>query len=171
MGKPDALSQRANHGTGSNDNSNIVLLPSKLFAICAVEGLEFIRPKRDILRDIHKGSKRLDQAGDKEPVVKAVHNLRKLSSCSLHSAEWLEHDSLLYYHGHIYIPRPLSFDNTLSHFVMTLRSPDTPDTSKPSNLFLETTGGPTCHAMLASTSVWKSSPVWFFDPKGHGPGL
>src|SRR6266498_603772 len=52
MGKPDALSQRANHGTGSNNNSNIVLLPSKLFAICAVESLEFIRPKRDILRDI-----------------------------------------------------------------------------------------------------------------------
>src|SRR6266545_4274799 len=64
--------------------------------------------------------------------------------------------------------QPPTFDNALSRFVITLRLPDTPDASKPSNLFLETTGGPTCHAMLASTSVWKSSPVWFFDPKGHG---
>ncbi len=47
--------------------------------------------------------------------------------------------------------QPLIFDDALSHFVMTLRSPDTPDASKPSNSFLETTGGPTCHTMLAST--------------------
>ena len=76
----------------------------KLFAICAVEGLEFVGPKRDVLRDIHKGSKRLDQAGDEEPVAKTVHKLRKSSSHSLHSAEWSEHDGLLYYRGHIYIP-------------------------------------------------------------------
>ena len=47
--------------------------------------------------------------------------------------------------------QPLIFDDALSHFVMTLRSPDTPDASKPSNSFLETTGGPTCHTILAST--------------------
>ena len=57
MDKPDALSRRANYGTGSDDNSNVVLLPSKFFAIHAVEGLEFVRPERDVLRDIHKGSK------------------------------------------------------------------------------------------------------------------
>ena len=75
MGKPDALSRRANHGTGSDDNSNVVLLPLKLFAIRAVEGLEFIRPKRDVLRDIHKGSKQLDQAGNEEPMAKVVCKL------------------------------------------------------------------------------------------------
>src|SRR6266511_3850844 len=80
---------KASHGTGSNDNSNIVLLPSKLFTICAVEGLEFFRPERDVLRDIHKESKQLDQAGNEEPVAKAVRKLRKSSSRSLHSAEWL----------------------------------------------------------------------------------
>src|SRR6266540_7284999 len=63
MGKPDALSRRANHGTGSDDNSNIDL-PLKLFAIHTVEGLEFIRPERDVLRDIRKGSKWLDQASN-----------------------------------------------------------------------------------------------------------
>ena len=72
---PDVLYRRADHGTGSDNNSNIVLLPSKLFTICAVEGLEFVGPKRDVLRDICKGSKQLDQAGNEEPVVKAVHEL------------------------------------------------------------------------------------------------
>ena len=103
MGKPDVLSQRADHGTGSDDNSNVVLLSSKLFTICAVEGLEFIGPERDVLRDIRKGSRWLDQASDKEPVVKAVHELQKSSSHSLHSAEWSEHDGLLYYCSHIYV--------------------------------------------------------------------
>ena len=34
MGKPDALSRRADHGTGSNNNSNITLLTPGLFAAC-----------------------------------------------------------------------------------------------------------------------------------------
>src|SRR6266542_4144356 len=104
MGKPDALSQRADHGTGSDDNSNVVLLPFKLFAICAFEGLEFIGLKRDVLRVICKGSKWLDQAGNEEPMAKVVHKLRKSSSCSLYLAEWSERDSLLYYHSCIYVP-------------------------------------------------------------------
>ena len=49
MGKPDALSRRADHGTGSDDNSNITLLTLGLFAICALEGLEVIREERNIL--------------------------------------------------------------------------------------------------------------------------
>ena len=48
MGKPDALSQRADHGTGSNDNSNITLLTQGLFAIHALEGLEVTREERNI---------------------------------------------------------------------------------------------------------------------------
>ena len=75
MGKPDALSRKANHGTGSDDNSNVVLLFSKLFTIHAVEGLEFVGPERDALRDIHKGSKWLDQAGNEEPMAKVVCKL------------------------------------------------------------------------------------------------
>ena len=93
--------------TGSDNNSNLVLLPSKLFAIHAVEGLEFIGPESDVLRNIHKGSKWLDQAGDEEPVAKVVHELRKSSSHSLHLAEWSECDGLLYYCGRIYVP-PIS---------------------------------------------------------------
>ena len=39
MGKPDALSRRADHGTGSSDNENLVLLKPELFTIRALEGI------------------------------------------------------------------------------------------------------------------------------------
>src|SRR6266568_9326706 len=100
MGKPDALSRQADHGTGADDNSNIVLLPPKLFAIRALEGLEFAGSEWDILRDIHQGVRQLEE----EPVTKAVQQMRNSSTRSLQSVEWSEHDSLLYYRGHIYIP-------------------------------------------------------------------
>ena len=49
MGKPDALSRRADHGTGSNNNSNITLLTPGLFAIHALEGLEVTGEEQNIL--------------------------------------------------------------------------------------------------------------------------
>ena len=49
MGKPDALSQRVDHGTGFNDNSNITLLTLGLFAIHALEGLEVTGEEQNIL--------------------------------------------------------------------------------------------------------------------------
>jgi hypothetical protein len=57
MGKPNMLSQRADHGTSTDDNSNIMLLTPKLFAVCMLEGLEFTGPELDILCDNHKGIK------------------------------------------------------------------------------------------------------------------
>src|SRR5467141_3076981 len=100
MGKPDALSRRADHGTGTDDNSNIVLLSPKLFTVRALEGLEFIGPEQDLLRDICKGVKHPEE----EPIAKAAQELHKSSARSLHSAEWSERDGLLYYRGRIYVP-------------------------------------------------------------------
>jgi len=57
MGKPDALSCSSDHGTGANDNSDVVLLTPKLFAVHALEGLQFTGPEQDILRDIRQGTK------------------------------------------------------------------------------------------------------------------
>jgi len=48
MGKPDALSCRSDHGTGADDNSDIVLLTPKFFAVCTLEGLQFAGPQQDI---------------------------------------------------------------------------------------------------------------------------
>ena len=76
MGKLDTLSHRADHGTGADDNSNIVLLPPKLFMVRTLEGLEFIRPEQDLLWDIRKGVKHPEE----EPIAKAVQELRKSSA-------------------------------------------------------------------------------------------
>jgi len=100
MGKPDALSRRSDHGTSADNNSDIVLLTPKLFTVHALEGLQFTRPEQDILRDIWQGTKQPKE----EPVARATQELRKSSTCSLRSVEWLERDGLLYYHSCIYVP-------------------------------------------------------------------
>ena len=56
MGKPDALSCQADHGTGAGDNDNIVLLRPELFAIWALEGLAIQGEEVSILADIWKGN-------------------------------------------------------------------------------------------------------------------
>jgi hypothetical protein len=52
MGKPDALSCRADHGSGQNDNDNMTLLLPELFCIHALSAIALVGPERDILRDI-----------------------------------------------------------------------------------------------------------------------
>jgi len=47
MGKPDALSHRSNHGTGADNNSDVVLLTPKLIAVRALEGLQFTGPEQE----------------------------------------------------------------------------------------------------------------------------
>jgi len=56
MGKTDALSHRSDHGTGSEDNDNMVLLTLNFFAVRALEGLEAAGEERGILKDIQKGT-------------------------------------------------------------------------------------------------------------------
>src|SRR5467141_525887 len=100
MAKAAALSRRADHGTGADDNSNIVLLSPKLFTVRALEGLEFIGPEQDLLRDICKRVKHPEE----EPIAKAAQELHKSSARSLRTAEWSERDGILYYRGRIYVP-------------------------------------------------------------------
>ena len=52
MEKPDALSRRADHGSGSNDNSNLTLLTPGFFTVRALEGLEAFGEERELLKDI-----------------------------------------------------------------------------------------------------------------------
>jgi len=56
MGKMDTLSRRSDHGTGSKDNDNMVLLTPNFFAVRALEGLEAAVEERGILKDIRKGT-------------------------------------------------------------------------------------------------------------------
>jgi len=69
MGKPDALSRRADHGNGALDNKNIVLLRPEFLAVRALEGVELAGVEQKILSDIRKGNWNEDQ---KEPIAKAA---------------------------------------------------------------------------------------------------
>jgi len=66
MGKPDALTRRSNHGTSTDDNSDLMLLTLKLFAVHALEGLQFTGLKQD-----RQGTKQPKE----EPVTQAVQKL------------------------------------------------------------------------------------------------
>jgi hypothetical protein len=52
MGKPNALSRRADHRSGSNDNSNLTLLGPELFQIYALSGLAIEGEEKTIAKDI-----------------------------------------------------------------------------------------------------------------------
>jgi len=84
MGKPDALSRRPDHGKGTSDNEDVVLLRLELIAVRALEGLHLEGLERDMLREICQGNQKGDQ---EEPVTKAARELRQTSSKMVRSAE------------------------------------------------------------------------------------
>jgi len=102
MGKPDALSRRPDHGKGTSDNEDMVLLRLELLAIRALEGVQLEGPEKDILREIRQGNQKGDQ---EEPVAKVVRELQQISSKTVRSAEWSEKEGVLQFRGKIYVPR------------------------------------------------------------------
>jgi len=101
MGKTDALSHHSDHGTGSEDNDNIVLLTPNFFTVQALEGSEAAGEERGILKDIQKGT----HNGEKEePVARTPRELQGSSARSVKSAEWSLTDGLLDFRGKIYVP-------------------------------------------------------------------
>ena len=52
MGRSDALSRRADHGTGSDDNSNVTLLTPGFLTVRALKGLVAVNSERDIMKDV-----------------------------------------------------------------------------------------------------------------------
>jgi len=101
MGKPDALSRRADHRNRASDNENIVLLRPEFLAVHALEGVELTGMEQKILSNIHKGNRNGDQ---EEPIAKAVRELQRSANGTVHSLEWSNIDGLLQFQGKIYIP-------------------------------------------------------------------
>jgi len=104
MGKPDALSRRADHGNRASDNENIVLLRPEFLAIRALEEVELTGVEQKILSDIRKRNRNGDQ---EEPIAKAARELQSSANEAVHSLEWLNVDGLLRFRGKIYVPRSL----------------------------------------------------------------
>jgi len=100
MGKPDALSRRADHRNGALDNENIVLLRPEFLVVRALEGVELTGIEQKILSDIHKGNRNRDQ---EEPIAKAARELRSSATEAVHSLEWSNIDGLLWFRGKIYV--------------------------------------------------------------------
>jgi len=102
MGKPDALSRRADHRKGASDNENIILLQLEFLAVRALEGVELTGVEQKILFDIRKGNRNGDQ---EEPIAKAARELRRSANGTVHSLEWSNIDGLLQFRGKIYVPQ------------------------------------------------------------------
>ncbi|GLB36639.1 putative retrotransposable element tf2 155 kda protein type 1-like [Lyophyllum shimeji] len=103
MGKPDALSRRLDHGDGSSDNADIVLLKPEFFAVRALQGLIAAGEEDQILRDIHRGNR---EGAQEDVVAKAAAALKSTRSGvrSVRSAEWSEDQGILMFRGRIYVP-------------------------------------------------------------------
>jgi len=100
MGKPDALSRRADHRNRTSDNENVVLLWPEFLVVHALEGVELTGIKQKILSDICKGNQNGDQ---EEPIAKAAWELQGSANRAVHSLEWSNIDSLLRFQGKIYV--------------------------------------------------------------------
>jgi len=101
MGKPDALSKRADHGNGALDNKNIVLLWLEFLVVHALEEVELIGVEQKILSDIHKRNWNGDQ---EEAIAKTAWELQSSTNKAVHSIEWSNIDGLLQFQGKIYVP-------------------------------------------------------------------
>ena len=101
MGKSNALSRRADHGTGTEDNQNITLLTPDLFAIRALEGLEVSGQEKDLLKQIRRET---ETENHEDIVIKAIKELKKSPAKSVISSEWSMEHELLRYRGKIYVP-------------------------------------------------------------------
>jgi hypothetical protein len=103
MGKPDALSRQADHGSGQGDNDNLTLLAPELFRIHALAGVRLEGDERNILREVQHSLK-VDM--QEESVAKAARELQKdKGRGTIKSAEWSESDGLLMFRGKIYVPK------------------------------------------------------------------
>jgi hypothetical protein len=94
MGKCNTLSRCADHGSGSEDNWDITLLRPEFFAICALEGVTFDGPERDIAQDIRSG---IREGVVDDMVAKAIMNLSASRGRSLRADEWRKLDSLCFF--------------------------------------------------------------------------
>jgi hypothetical protein len=102
MGKSNALSRRADHGSGQNDNNNMTLLSPELFRIHALSAIAIVSPERDILRDIRCS---LRDDTQEEPVARAAHELQRVRGRGMvRSAEWSESERLMLFRGKVYVP-------------------------------------------------------------------
>ena len=100
MKKLDTLSWRPNHGIETSNNKDITLFYPEIFTVQALEGVKLEGVERNMLSNICKDNCSRDQ---EKPIAQATCKLQQFSSQMVHSTEWSNIDSLLYFQDKIYI--------------------------------------------------------------------
>ena len=54
MGKSDALSCCSDHGSGLDDNGDLIFFHPELFTVRTLEGLTLVREERGIIQDVKR---------------------------------------------------------------------------------------------------------------------
>ena len=119
--KPDALSRRADHNTGEDDNKDEVLLKPELFIQkigALTTQVPFVGPEQMIIDRIRSCEDR------DEAVVKALKELG--ISRNIRGEEWSDEDGLILYRGKVYVP----LDSRLRHDIVKAHH-DSPVTGHP----------------------------------------
>jgi hypothetical protein len=96
MGKSDALSQQPDHGSGSEDNSNIVLLDANLFTVRALEVVVTEGEEREMVRKI---CAKVKEGLVEDSIAVMVKGLKESKLCIVQGAEWNLHEGLILYPG------------------------------------------------------------------------
>jgi len=138
MGKSDALSRRADHGTGAGDNNNVTYSAQSSFAAHAVKSpLRTITGRRRARYP--SGDPQGKREGRQEEQSEVRHGTPEVKGKSVRASEWSEHDGLLCFRDRIYVP------NDPDYAVASHPSTMTPSSRTPRTL--EDTG-------LVSRNYW-----------------
>ena len=99
MGKPDALSRRADHGSCRADNDDMTLLSPELSQIHVLSAIDIVGEEKDLLRAIRRSLRNDEQ---EESVAKAAKELHKdKRRGTVRSVEWSEFEGLMMFRGKI----------------------------------------------------------------------
>jgi hypothetical protein len=101
MGKSDALLQQPDHGSGSDDNSNIVLLDANLFVVRALEVVMAEGEEREMVQEI---CAKVKEGLVEDSVAVMVKGLKESKLHMVQGAEWNLRKGLVLYRNHIYVP-------------------------------------------------------------------
>jgi len=104
MGKFNALSQWADHGTGIDDSCDLIFLCLKFFVIHVLQGVTFEGAEWNIAHKIWQG---IHDGATEDAVAQAITSLAKSHGKLLHADKWRQVDGLWYFHDKIYIPNVL----------------------------------------------------------------
>jgi hypothetical protein len=75
VGKLDTLSHHSDHGSGSDDNSDLILLRPELFVVRPLEGLTLVREEHGILREVKKAFREASLEDEVSGTVRKVSGI------------------------------------------------------------------------------------------------